>query len=81
VGNCFAGEEIDPMRRIFFNSRGLRAGWRLLIFIGIFVGVESLTDWVIPTNHGLAKFPTGQERLISTKGMETLKRVTERQCE
>jgi hypothetical protein len=32
-------------------------------------------------NNGLAKFPTGQERLISTKGMETLKKVIERQCE
>ena len=32
-------------------------------------------------NKGLVKFPTGQERLISTKGMETLKKVIERQCE
>jgi hypothetical protein len=32
-------------------------------------------------NNGLVKFPTGQERLISTKGMETFKKVIERQCE
>jgi membrane protease YdiL (CAAX protease family) len=36
------------MRRIFFNSRGLRAGWRLLIFVGIFVGLGFLTNWIIP---------------------------------
>jgi hypothetical protein len=36
------------MRRIFFNSRGLRAGWRLLIFVGIFVGVGFLANWIIP---------------------------------
>ncbi len=36
------------MRKIFCNSRGLRAGWRLLIFIGIFVGLEFLSQWIIP---------------------------------
>src|SRR5712692_10382101 len=36
------------MRRIFFNSRGLRAGWRLLIFFGIFVGLGFLANWIIP---------------------------------
>ena len=36
------------MRRIFFNSRGLRAGWRLLIFVGIFVGLGFLANWIIP---------------------------------
>jgi len=37
------------MRKIFFNARGLRAGWRLLIFVGIFVGLSYLLDnWVIP---------------------------------
>jgi membrane protease YdiL (CAAX protease family) len=41
-------EEIDPMRKIFFNSRGLRAGWRLLIFVGIFMGLEFLADWIVP---------------------------------
>lgn len=34
------------MRTIFFNSRGLRAGWRLLIFVGIFVGLGYLEDWI-----------------------------------
>ncbi|MGB6803925.1 MAG: CPBP family intramembrane glutamic endopeptidase [Candidatus Sulfotelmatobacter sp.] len=36
------------MRKIFFNSRGLRAGWRLLIFVGIFAGLGFLSDWIIP---------------------------------
>src|SRR5437667_310909 len=27
------------MRKLLFNFRGLRAGWRLLIFVGIFVGL------------------------------------------
>jgi hypothetical protein len=36
------------MRRIFFNSRGLRAGWRLLIFVGIFVGLGFLANWIMP---------------------------------
>ena len=36
------------MRRIFFNSRSLRAGWRLLIFVGIFVGLQFLANWIIP---------------------------------
>ncbi len=35
------------MRKIFFNSRGLRAGWRLLIFVGIFVGLGYLSDRII----------------------------------
>jgi uncharacterized protein len=36
------------MRKIFFNSRGLRAGWRLLIFVGIFAGLDFLAGWVVP---------------------------------
>jgi membrane protease YdiL (CAAX protease family) len=35
------------MRKIFFNLHGLRAGWRLLIFVGIFVGLGFLSDWII----------------------------------
>ena len=34
------------MRKIFFNARGLRAGWRLLIFMGMFVGLGYLADWL-----------------------------------
>jgi uncharacterized protein len=34
------------MRTIFLNSRGLRAGWRLLIFVGMFVGFGYLEGWV-----------------------------------
>ena len=36
------------MRKVFLNSRGLRAGWRLLIFVGIFVGLTFLANWIIP---------------------------------
>jgi membrane protease YdiL (CAAX protease family) len=35
------------MRTIFFNSRGLRAGWRLLIFVAIFAAFSFATDWAI----------------------------------
>jgi uncharacterized protein len=35
------------VRRIFFNAHGLRAGWRLLIFVGIFLCLGFLTDWLI----------------------------------
>jgi len=36
------------VKKIFFNSRGLRAGWRLLLFVGIFVGLYSLANWIVP---------------------------------
>jgi uncharacterized protein len=35
------------MRKVFFNSRGLRAGWRLLIFIAIFAALSFASDWII----------------------------------
>ena len=35
------------MRKVFFNHRGLRAGWRLLIFIAIFAALSFATDWAI----------------------------------
>ena len=35
------------MRDIFFNARGLRAGWRLLIFVALFAALSFGTDWVI----------------------------------
>ncbi len=34
------------LRTIFFNSRGLRAGWRLLVFVAIFVALSFLVDEV-----------------------------------
>ena len=43
--------EAEPtygMRKVFLNSRGLRAGWRLLIFVGIFAGLTFLANWIIP---------------------------------
>src|SRR5271169_206210 len=36
------------MRKIFLNSRGLRAGWRLLIFVGLFIGLGFLSNWIVP---------------------------------
>jgi uncharacterized protein len=35
------------MRKIFFNSRGLRAGWRLLIFVGMFFALQFAVNWII----------------------------------
>jgi uncharacterized protein len=35
------------MKNIFFNSRGLRAGWRLLIFVGLNVGLSALADVLV----------------------------------
>lgn len=45
------------MRKLFFNSRGLRAGWRLLIFVGIFVGLQFLANWILPKIFQLADRP------------------------
>ena len=36
------------MKKIFFNSAGLRAGWRLLIFVAIFVALSLLVDRFLP---------------------------------
>ena len=35
------------MRKIFLNQSGLRAGWRLLIFVAIFLGLQFAADWMI----------------------------------
>ncbi len=45
------------MRKIFLNSRGLRAGWRLLIFVGIFAGLGFLANWIIPKIFHLKERP------------------------
>jgi membrane protease YdiL (CAAX protease family) len=34
------------VRKVFFNARGLRDGWRLLIFVGIYVGLVLLAGWI-----------------------------------
>lgn len=39
------------MKNVFFNSRGLRAGWRLLIFVGIFVALAFLVEWALKPFH------------------------------
>lgn len=35
------------MRKIFLNPRGLRAGWRVLIFVGIFVALDFGGNWIV----------------------------------
>jgi CAAX protease family protein len=35
------------MRKVFFNSRGLRSGWRLLIFVGLFFGLGFVANNLI----------------------------------
>jgi membrane protease YdiL (CAAX protease family) len=48
------------MRNIFFNARGLRAGWRLPIFVGIFVALGFATDGVariVPAISRLRQLP------------------------
>jgi membrane protease YdiL (CAAX protease family) len=35
------------MRKIFLNQSGLRAGWRLLIFVGIFFSFQFASNWII----------------------------------
>ncbi|HEX2330335.1 MAG TPA: CPBP family intramembrane glutamic endopeptidase [Candidatus Angelobacter sp.] len=32
----------DPMNRMFYNDRGLRAGWRFLIFVLLFLGLVKI---------------------------------------
>lgn len=35
------------MRKVFFNTRGLRAGWRLLLFLAIFAALSFAMDWTV----------------------------------
>src|ERR1041385_4425918 len=35
------------MKEVFFNSRGLRAGWRLSIFVAIYFALAFLMRWVM----------------------------------
>ena len=37
----------DVLTQVFRNDRGLRAGWRLLIFFAIAIGIPRLVIWVI----------------------------------
>ncbi len=45
------------MKKVFFNSRGLRAGWRLLIFVAIFMGLSLVLDRVVPVVFHLQHRP------------------------
>jgi membrane protease YdiL (CAAX protease family) len=46
----------SKFRYVFFNERGLRAGWRLLIFVGMMVGFYALVAW------GLSRLRRSQQR-------------------
>lgn len=46
------------MRKILFNSRGLRAGWRLALFVAIYVALGYLTDWLIFDVFHVAQRPS-----------------------
>lgn len=35
------------MKKVFFNTRGLRAGWRLVIFVAIFEMLETGVYWLV----------------------------------
>jgi membrane protease YdiL (CAAX protease family) len=45
------------VKKIFFNSDGLRAGWRLLIFVAIFVGLGFAANWIVPKIFHLKQRP------------------------
>jgi hypothetical protein len=45
------------VRKIFFNSAGLRAGWRLLIFVAIVVGLGFAANWIVPRIFHLEQRP------------------------
>jgi membrane protease YdiL (CAAX protease family) len=45
------------VRKIFFNSAGLRAGWRLLIFVAIVVGLGFAANWIVPRIFHLKQQP------------------------
>jgi len=75
------------MRRIFFNSRGLRAGWRLLIFVALFVGLQFSFNWCInaifhpkdtafldPVGLGVDEFLSLVEVMIATWIMSRIER-------
>lgn len=39
------------VRAVFLNERGLRAGWRLLLWFGIVVGLQLAISWVVARLH------------------------------
>jgi len=60
------------VRKIFFNSRDLRASWRLLIFVGIFVGLGFLADWIIPKIFHVNQQPSLDAVGIISDELQTL---------
>jgi CAAX protease family protein len=55
-----AGESPDPVKTIFFNERGLRAGWRLLIFIAILLLANFLLGAILSTARS-GRSPSAQQ--------------------
>jgi uncharacterized protein len=39
------------MRTVFIGDRGLRAGWRFALFVGVYIGCGRLFDWILPKIH------------------------------
>ena len=60
------------MRKIFLNSRGLRAGWRLLIFVGIFVGLGFAENWIVPKLFRFKERPPFDPTGLITDELQTL---------
>jgi len=60
------------MRKIFLNSRGLRAGWRLLIFVGIFVGLGFAENWIVPKLFHFKERPPFDPAGLITDELQTL---------
>ena len=60
------------VRQIFLNARGLRAGWRLLIFVGLFVGLGFVTEWIVQAIFHLKQRPFLDPLAIINNDLEGL---------
>ncbi len=60
-----------PLTYIFFNERGLRAGWRLLIFVGMLDGTFLLIRW------GLSHVNQSNQPTVSGVGLAVGNTVSE----
>ena len=48
------------MKTIFFNNRGLRSGWRLVLFVALFIGLGFVTRWTaqrVPVISAIVQLP------------------------
>lgn len=63
------------MKKILFNAAGLRAGWRLLIFVALFVGLAFLVDRILPLRLHLQQRPFLDPVALSAQELEGLIQV------